>query len=523
MKMRTKIVIGLALALLSFGAFAYLVIAHMSQISDRFDELTDSVIPSLDVYNDLTLALGQLRSAEATHVLQHDPTQMARLSEEIAGLRARLRERVGLYRQLLTVPDQQARVDQFADRLNAYFEGGIPMLELSSQNRNDEAFTLLVQSGPALADLNTRLSELDRLTEATGEAARAAADRVLRSTRLTAMLAIAAAGCGMLALIVLLHRGLVRPITQLTRAIDRVAAGDHESAVPMIVRADELGDVARALDHFRENLREKERLQQQELADLELARRLQLASVPRRFPPYPDRPEFDVFGRLVPTRAVGGDFYDFYFVKPRRIALSIGDASGKGVGSAMFAGSARGALKSERGRGEDPARCLVEANRRIAADNETMMFMTTFYGVLDLATGELTYSNAGHTPPMIVKAGGHVELLATEPALPLGVVEDYAYAVQRCTLAPADAIVLYTDGITEAEAASGELFGQARLIDLLSRCADLRPDALVERMFAAVGQFAVGAPQSDDIAVLVLRYNAPGGIRLGSNHEASKA
>ena len=127
--------------------------------------------------------------------------------------------------------------------------------------------------------------------------------------------------------------------------------------MPLADRRDELGDVARALEHFRANAIEKERLQKQEQDDLAFARRIQLASVPRRFPAFPDRPELDVAGRLAPTRAVGGDFFDFYLVDPDQLAIAIGDASGKGIASAMFVGVARSALKSE-GSAHDRSRDL---------------------------------------------------------------------------------------------------------------------------------------------------------------------
>ena len=176
---------------------------------------------------------------------------------------------------------------------------------------------------------------------------------------------------------------------QLIAAIDRLAEGVLATGVPHLRRRDELGDVARALEHFRQNAIDKERLQKQQQEDLAFARRIQLASVPRRFPAYPDRPEIDLSGRLAPTRAVGGDFFDFYLVDDRHLAIAIGDASGKGIASAMFVDVARSALKSEGTKTNGSRGCLREANRLIAADNETMMFMTTFYGMLDLQTGDL--------------------------------------------------------------------------------------------------------------------------------------
>jgi sigma-B regulation protein RsbU (phosphoserine phosphatase) len=294
---------------------------------------------------------------------------------------------------------------------------------------------------------------------------------------------------------------------RLIGAIDRLAEGDLSSDIPLTTRRDELGDVARALQHFRDNAVEKERLQKQERDDLAFARRIQLASVPRRFPAFPERREIDIHGRLAPTRAVGGDFFDFYLMDPNRLVIAIGDASGKGVASAMFVGMVRSALKSEAVRRVEPELCLGEANRTIAADNDSMMFMTTFYGVLDLRTGELAYSNAGHTPTYLVSGERGVEPLGADPGLPLGIDEAFHYQPHRRRLAPGEAVVLYTDGVTEAMAVDGSLFGEERLEQVLAERRTASCEAIVGEVFDAVMDFSKGTAQADDIAILVVRYN----------------
>jgi sigma-B regulation protein RsbU (phosphoserine phosphatase) len=191
---------------------------------------------------------------------------------------------------------------------------------------------------------------------------------------------------------------------------------------------------------------------------------------------------------------------------PDRLVIAIGDASGKGVASAMFVGMARSALKSEAVRAAEPEICLSEANRMIAADNESMMFMTTFYGVLDLRSGELAYANAGHTQAYLLSERG-VELLGAQPGLPLGVAEDFLYPPHRHRLAPGEAVVLYTDGITEAADAAGELFGEKRLEAVLAGPRTASCEQIVGAVFDAVVKFSKGTSQSDDIAILVVRYN----------------
>lgn len=319
----------------------------------------------------------------------------------------------------------------------------------------------------------------------------------------------------MLTLLVVSSRYILSPIRQLIGTIDRLAEGTLATGVPHLGRRDELGDVARALEHFRQNAIDKERLERQQQEDLAFARRIQLASVPRRFPAYPDRPEIDLARRLAPTRAVGGDFFDFYLVDDRHLAIAIGDASGKGIASAMFVDVARSALKSEGTRTSDPGMTLRAANRLIAADNETMMLMTTFYGILDLQTGDLTYANAGHLPPYLLKPTEGVGQLTTTPGVPLGVLEEHAFESLRVRLAPGDAVILYTDGVTEAADRADALFGEQRLEEVLAGHAADSAGRTVDHVLDALQRFADGAPQADDIAVLVVRYN--GGVSAASS------
>ncbi|MBV8391625.1 MAG: SpoIIE family protein phosphatase, partial [Alphaproteobacteria bacterium] len=301
-------------------------------------------------------------------------------------------------------------------------------------------------------------------------------------------------------------RGIIGPVRQMIDSIDRLAANDLAPEVPMAGRPDELGDVARALVVFRKNAIERERLQKQERDDLEFARHIQLTSVPSAFPAFPERREFDVCGHLSPMRSIGGDFFDFYFIDDRRLALVIGDASGKGVPSALFVSAARGILKAATLKGADPSHCLAETNSNVAAGNDSLMFITAFLAVLDTTTGTLSYANAGHLPPYLLRDDGTVRALAVESGLPLGVVDQFAFRMEHMRLAPGDALVLYTDGVTEATAPDGELFGDQRLADLLGADRWRNCHEIVEGVMGGVRLYEAGAPQSDDVAVLALRY-----------------
>jgi sigma-B regulation protein RsbU (phosphoserine phosphatase) len=276
--------------------------------------------------------------------------------------------------------------------------------------------------------------------------------------------------------------------------------------VPATQRGDELGEVARALEHFRLTAQEKERLQKQEEAELDFAHTVQLAGLPRHAPVLANGDTVDIRGVLVPSRAVSGDFLDYYQMDANRLAVTIGDASGKGVSSAMFAGWVLGTLKSESMRTANPGQCLTATNRRVAADNDSMMFVTTFFGVIDFADGLFSYANAGHVLPYLLSNAGGVRALVADPGLPLGVVEAFDFEWRQTRLEPGDTIVLYTDGVTEAAAVSDEMFGQQRLEDFLSSHRDADCRFLVDTLLEAVQNFARGAPQADDITVLAVRY-----------------
>jgi serine phosphatase RsbU (regulator of sigma subunit) len=508
MTIRSKVRIGMGLILALFVALSAFAIDRVGTMARHWSGLSEAVIPTLTLSGEMSMLLDRLRVLETTLILEQNPDHDRALRIEIEKAQARLFGLMAEYHELSADPAQDAPLHELAVDLRSYVMAFEKTRDARVNNAAD-AVALLRTSAPIHTRLIRHIDDLDELSRRHAERASEAGFDVGRQAKVGALIAVAMVAFIMLTLIVVSNRTILSPMQRLIGAIDLLADGQLATQVPFSGRRDELGDVARALEHFRENAVEKERLQKQEQEDLAFARRIQLASVPQRFPAYPDRPELDVAGRLAPTRAVGGDFFDFYFVDSRHLAIAIGDASGKGIASAMFVGVARSALRSEGGKTIDPALCLREANRLIASDNEEMMFMTTFYGILDLETGDLTYANAGHLPPYLLKHGQGVTPMAITPGLPLGVVDEFTFEPMRLRLAPGDAIALYTDGVTEAADPAHELFGEPRLEDALSGHYRESCDAIVGRLFEAVHAFANGAPQADDIAVLVVRYNGP--------------
>lgn len=265
-------------------------------------------------------------------------------------------------------------------------------------------------------------------------------------------------------------------------------------------------DVARAAE---ESLRdaELERLE----SDIRLAAVIQHNSLPQHFPPYPEIADrIGIYAAMKPAREVGGDFYDFRRVGAHKLLFTVADVSDKGVPAAMFMMRAKVTLLGECSSRSDLAAGVEATNRMLCAGNDDGMFVTAWVGVLDLSTGVLNYVNAGHNPPLVRRADGSTEFLAGDPDLPLGVMEGESYVIRESRLAAADILLVYTDGVTEAANANGDLFGEDRLVKTFST--DITDSkGICDNILATVATFASGTRQSDDITVLAVKVNGLAG------------
>jgi serine phosphatase RsbU (regulator of sigma subunit) len=242
------------------------------------------------------------------------------------------------------------------------------------------------------------------------------------------------------------------------------------------------------------------RVQDRELA---LAHDIQMAMLPRRMP---QRSEVDMAATLIPARAVGGDLYDFLLVDDA-LWFVIADAAGKGVSAALFMAVTRTLFRAVAHDVATVGSVAARMNAELARDNERQFFVTTLVGRVDLRSGRLSYSNAGHPPPYRVSTAGTVEpLAAVESGIALGIQEDASYGEGNIQLVPGEVLLLFTDGVTEAINGAGELFSDARLMRALNESAGRPVTEIVDRIVDAVNTFAAGAPQEDDITVLALRY-----------------
>ena len=237
--------------------------------------------------------------------------------------------------------------------------------------------------------------------------------------------------------------------------------------------------------------------------ELEYAKQIQLSVLPTNFPKNED---YGIFAQMIAAKEVGGDFYDFYKLNDTIVAFLVADVSGKGIPAAMFMMTAKTILKDLAESGMAVNDIFVKANGKLCENNESGMFVTVWMGMLDLATGNLKYANAGHNPPLVIHKNGEGEYLRTRAGFVLGGMEGVRYRINEMTLDPGDRIFLYTDGVTEATNAEEELYGEERLIAFMNQNRTVEAKKLLMALKADIDEFAGEAPQFDDITMLMLDY-----------------
>lgn len=236
--------------------------------------------------------------------------------------------------------------------------------------------------------------------------------------------------------------------------------------------------------------------------ELEIAAGTQRELVPHSFPPFPERKDIDMYACLHPAREVGGDLYD-YFIHNDHLYFCIGDVSGKGLQASMLMSATRYLFRSMAA-SMPMAEAMTQINNSLCTDNTRCMFVTFFFGQLDLKTGRLDYCNAGHNAPVLTN-NGRAEFISVTNTMPLGLWEDVEYVIESIQLSHQDILLLYTDGITEAMNADNEAFGNDRTLECISLYAT--PENMVKGLYQRVMSHADGAPQSDDITLLSIKFN----------------
>ena len=243
--------------------------------------------------------------------------------------------------------------------------------------------------------------------------------------------------------------------------------------------------------------------------ELAFAKNIQESALPSIFPPYPDRKDFSLFAAMDTAKEVGGDFYDFYLLDENRLAFLIADVSGKGIPAAMFMMTAKTVLRDHAERGDAPQDVFIHANAKLCEGNDAQMFLTAWMGFLDNDTGLVRFVNAGHNPPVLIRKG-KASFIPQKVNLTLAMMEGMRYREQQLQLEPGDILYLYTDGVTEAMAPGEKMFGNDRLLALLSNdfgTGDAACRKICETVRKSIDDFAEGEPQFDDITQVCLYYS----------------
>ncbi|MBO7664005.1 MAG: PP2C family protein-serine/threonine phosphatase [Clostridia bacterium] len=243
--------------------------------------------------------------------------------------------------------------------------------------------------------------------------------------------------------------------------------------------------------------------------ELNMATAIQASQLPRLFPAFPNRPEFEVYASMKPAKEVGGDFYDFFLIDNDHIGLVMADVSGKGVPAALFMMVARVLIKAHLQNGENPAEALENVNNQLCESNEAQLFVTVWAAVLEISTGKGVAANAGHEHPAIRRAGGEYALQIYRHSPAVATMDGIPVREHSFQLNPGDTLFVYTDGVAEATNANNELFGSDRMLDALNTDPDAQPEEVLANVMRGIDTFVAGAEQFDDITMLCLKYDGP--------------
>ncbi|MCK4255760.1 SpoIIE family protein phosphatase [candidate division WOR-3 bacterium] len=306
---------------------------------------------------------------------------------------------------------------------------------------------------------------------------------------------------------------ITRPLRTLAKKSEEIGSGNLDVEIPSVKSRDEVGQLTESFVYMKQSLKQyikeltettaaKERIE----SELKIAHDIQMSIVPKIFPPFPERSEFDIYATLEPAREVGGDFYDFFFIDDKHLCFVIGDVSGKGVPASLFMAVTKTLIKTIASKNMSPNEILKRANVELCHDNDSCMFVTIFLGILNTKTGEVLYTNGGHNPPLIVHKGKGGDFLEMEQGTAIGAFEDIIFKTERLVLQSGDYIFMYTDGVTEAVNKTEELFSEERLKRDINVLLEKSVKELVLNIVEKIKDFSQGVPQADDITMMVIKY-----------------
>ena len=312
---------------------------------------------------------------------------------------------------------------------------------------------------------------------------------------------------------------LVKPIQLIAYEADNFVKNENEisESLKKVHTRDEIQVLAESvlsmevgINEYIENLTkitaEKERIG----AELNVATQIQADMLPRIFPAFPERNEFDLYASMNPAKEVDGDFYDFFLIDDDHIGLVMADVSGKGVPAALFMVIAKTLIKNRAQMGGSPSEVLAYANEQLGEGNEAELFVTVWFGIIEISTGKGIASNAGHEHPAIRRKDGKFELVKYRHSPAVATMSGIKFKEHEFKLEPGDSLYVYTDGVTEATRADNVLFGVDRMLDALNKDPDASPKTMLENVRAGIDEFVGEAPQFDDITMLGFKYMGAG-------------
>lgn len=329
-----------------------------------------------------------------------------------------------------------------------------------------------------------------------------------RRFRNTLLLSIILGLALMFLVMYLIIRRQIRPLSHLASHAETMASGNLEVELPHMDRTDEVGVLNKAFRYMQVSLRKyidelttatakRERIE----GELQIARDIQMGMVPRKFPAFPDRKDIDLYASMSPAKEVGGDLYD-YFIKGQSLYFAVADVSGKGVPASLFMAVVRNLFREVGSAGLSPEEIARQINNTVSEDNEQLMFITMFIGRINLEDGSLSFCNCGHNPPVLLK--DKPEFMECEPNVPLGIAPGFQFKGQSIEGFRGTPILLYTDGLNEAENAAHEELGNDRLIESLAANPFKDAETTVNMLKDVVAAHAGDAEQSDDLTLLCI-------------------
>jgi len=313
-------------------------------------------------------------------------------------------------------------------------------------------------------------------------------------------------------LVTSIAKKIVRPIKDLVKATEIIACGNFDTKIPVVKSKDEIFSLTFAftimLDAIKlyiKNLEKTTIAKEKIESELKIAHDIQMSIIPKLFPAFPHRKEFDLYAVIEPAKAVGGDLYDFFLMDDSHLFFAIGDVSGKGVPASLFMAVTRTLLRAKSIKGSSSLDVVKSINATLCEDNESSMFVTFLLGILTIETGEIELCNAGHNPPFIKRKNGEIEKLAIPSGMALGIFDQQKFEILKLKLEKDEELILYTDGVTESTNVNSKLFEDARLIDVLKQNTKTTKETTLN-ILQAVKKFSEGAEQSDDITIFTLKY-----------------